>query len=136
MMSPPSSPPPYHVNTFSYPRITWHPHSAPSLPLPSHHSKIQRQGMVLLLCWSTLQEFECSEAGEISGDWALYFRSGSQLQQFVAALAHTWQLSTQVRYQLYQNYFKEKTLMVYLVYDMTGNATVVNLYKETCPTLD
>ncbi|XP_045615986.2 serine-rich adhesin for platelets isoform X1 [Procambarus clarkii] len=37
-----------------------------------------------------LMEFECSEAGEISGDWALYFRSGSQLQEFITTLTCTW----------------------------------------------
>ncbi|XP_069941503.1 uncharacterized protein [Cherax quadricarinatus] len=37
-----------------------------------------------------LMEFECSEAGEISGDWALYFRSGSQLQEFINTLSYTW----------------------------------------------
>lgn len=44
-----------------------------------------------------LQEFECSEAGEISGDWALYFRTGRQLQEFISLLSHAWSSVSQVR---------------------------------------
>ncbi|XP_063883369.1 uncharacterized protein LOC135112666 isoform X3 [Scylla paramamosain] len=47
-----------------------------------------------------LLEFECSEAGEISGDWALYFRSRGQLQQFLASLANTWQSCSEVEFPL------------------------------------
>ncbi|MPC14876.1 Pleckstrin y domain-containing family M member 2 [Portunus trituberculatus] len=47
-----------------------------------------------------LLEFECSEAGEISGDWAIYFRSGGQLQQFLASLANTWQSCSEVEFPL------------------------------------
>ncbi|XP_071548526.1 uncharacterized protein [Panulirus ornatus] len=53
-------------------------------------------------CPSTcLMEFECSEAGEISGDWALYFRSGSQLQQFITILGHTWKSVSQMEFPLH-----------------------------------
>ncbi|XP_042240184.1 uncharacterized protein LOC121878195 isoform X2 [Homarus americanus] len=48
-----------------------------------------------------LMEFECSEAGEISGDWALYFRSGNQLQEFITSLACTWKSLTQLEFPLH-----------------------------------
>ncbi|CAL4069516.1 unnamed protein product, partial [Meganyctiphanes norvegica] len=40
---------------------------------------------------SCLMEFECSEAGEISGDWTMYFRSVPQLQVFLTALADAYE---------------------------------------------
>ena len=40
-----------------------------------------------------LMEFECSEAGEISGDWALYFRSKNQLLEFLQSLQSVWDYS-------------------------------------------
>ncbi|XP_068214955.1 uncharacterized protein prd1 isoform X2 [Palaemon carinicauda] len=53
-------------------------------------------------CPSTcLVEFECSEAGEISGDWALYFRSGGQLQSFITTLARTWNSISQEEFPLH-----------------------------------
>ncbi|KAK3853270.1 hypothetical protein Pcinc_040183, partial [Petrolisthes cinctipes] len=49
-----------------------------------------------------LLEFECSEAGEISGDWALYFRTGRQLHQFVTLLSQVWKSLTQMEFPLQQ----------------------------------
>lgn len=48
-----------------------------------------------------LVEFECSEAAEISGDWALYFRSGGQLQSFITTLARTWRNFSQEEFPLH-----------------------------------
>ncbi|KAK4289931.1 hypothetical protein Pmani_037131 [Petrolisthes manimaculis] len=47
-------------------------------------------------------EFECSEAGEISGDWALYFRTSKQLQQFISLLSKTWKNLSQMEFPLQQ----------------------------------
>ncbi|XP_037781820.1 uncharacterized protein LOC119578156 isoform X1 [Penaeus monodon] len=81
--------------------------SAPRRMLDQITQGIQAKGEVKVLTYSALEhlsslflyaecpntclmEFECSEAGEISGDWALYFRTGSQLHEFITTLSRTW----------------------------------------------
>ncbi|XP_042860073.1 pleckstrin homology domain-containing family M member 2-like isoform X3 [Penaeus japonicus] len=81
--------------------------STPRRKLEEITQGIQAKGEVKVLTYSALEhlsslylyaecpntclmEFECSEAGEISGDWALYFRTGSQLHEFITTLSRMW----------------------------------------------
>ncbi|KAK7071275.1 hypothetical protein SK128_015989 [Halocaridina rubra] len=68
------------------------------------HSALEQLSSVSVYaeCPNTcLLEFECSEAGEISGDWALYFRCGGQMQSFVKALARTWRSIYEMEFPLH-----------------------------------
>ena len=78
------------------------------------------------------QEFECSEAGEISGDWALYFRTKAEFQQFLQSLQMAWDNHFEVSLLKSFSYFIFFSYFTYFHVSFVIGKVIVYLKINVC----